>query len=751
MLEILILTAAVFLSGIAFLPNPLVKNGPTLAFGLAVLIAFGSTSSFMFGAGAGICMLLGVCLSALVFLWRFKVDLLFRIQSKSIFLSQVIPLLLMSGLFVPLLRTFQIDFASRNFDASYAIQDSIYLSTKSANSSSQLGDEILPLDWSANLKDRYGVSFLLALIRVLSLSNIWWSAKYVMLFLILLLILTILVLLRALFKSNHLELVAVGVFLLITPSILLPLQYFMFGQVFGLILSFCIVTFLCQLNIQRHALYFGVFTLVILFISYPAMAFPMALLLLLCILVFNILELPLASRIVFFSQLFFGSFSILVILYGFRIQAVLDRIWIWISGVLSPASNSGDLSPLQVTIFGQYVSKIGIGLFTGILKYPNFGNLDLFQLILVSLISLGLLAVFFLSSSHTVSGKNGLVLRSFMYSWMFMAAVAYVKGSPYLFFKFSTWIMPIVVGVNVIFIMRFLKPENFRVSERLRITLGVTTIFGLILSLIVGSQHVLQIKEWNSFSQIARTSTFDELNTLIIDDSEKIYLSTPTTEEAVWLSGLLGSVKQSKIQSLGPTFQALGGALTLKCQAGNAQLNFDSEGIILQDEKLLDIVKPLTFKSSPDKLVGSISVNKAKDLISGIVLNSGGLYPPEILNPEKDAKGKATRWSTGQICLSFYSSNRASQEMSVKFSKGPDFVEGTQWMILFKNQQIPNEATDSTLNFSFTPKIGWNRIQIQLPGCNQGNIVRDRWNLRADDRGLCFNVSSISVKKAEDR
>lgn len=733
------------------MPNPLVKNGPTLAFGLAVLVAFGSTSSVMFGASAGICMLLGVCFSVLIFLWRIKVDLHFRTGSKSIFSFQIIPLLFLSSLCVPLLRSFQIDFASRNFDASYAIQDSIFLSTNSAHLSSDSGDEILPLDWSASLKDRYGVSFLLALIRFLNVSNIWWSAKYVMLFMILMLILTILVLLRALFQTNRLELFTVGAFLLITPSILLPLQYFMFGQVFGLILSFCIIAFLCQIQIHKNSLYFGVFTLVILFISYPAMAFPMALLLLLCILVFNILELPLSSRIVFSGQLFLASFSILIIFYGFRLRELLDRIWVWVSGVLFPVSDSVDLSPLQVTIFGQYASKIGIGLFAGILKYPNFETLNLFKLFLSLLLSLSLLIVFVLSSSYAVSGKSGLVLRSFMYSWMLMALVAYIKGSPYLFFKFSTWIMPIIIGVNIIFLMRIFVSQKFQVSDPLRVTLGVTTTLGLVLSLIVGSQHILQIREWNSFSQVAKTSTFNELNNLKIEPPEKIYLSTPTTEEAVWLSGLLGSIDQNRIQSLGPTYQALGGALSLKCQSGKAQSTFDSEGFILQDEKLLDIVKPLTFKSSPNKLVGSISVNKVKNLVSGIVLNSGGLYPPEILYPKNYADGGAIRWSTGQICLSFYSTVITSQEMSVIFSKGPDFVDGSSWVVSFKNRRIPNQATDNTVNFSFTPSIGWNRIQIQLPGCNHENIVRDRWNLRADDRGLCYNVSAISFKKALNR
>lgn len=751
MLEIVVLTTSVFFAGSAFMPNRLVKDGPTLAFGLAVLVAFGSTSSILFGASTGICIILGVCFAVLVFSWRFSVDLYFRLKTKAIFLFQVIPLLFVSSLCVPLLRSFQIDFASRNFDASYAIQDSIFLSANPSNSSSQLGDEILPLNWSASLKDRYGVSFLLALIRVLDPPNIWWSAKYVMVFLILLLILTILVLLRALFQTNKLELFAVGTFLLMTPSILLPLQYFMFGQVFGLILSFCTMAFLCQIQLQRHSLYFGVFTLVILFISYPAMAFPMALLLLLCILVFNILGLPFSSRIVFSSQLLFASFAILVILYGFRFQALLDRIWIWISGVLFPASGSVDLSPLQVTIFGQYVSKIGIGLFTGILKYPNFGSLDLFQLILVLLLSVSLIVVFFLSSSHSVSGKNGLVLKSFICSWMLMALVAYIKGSPYLFFKFSTWIMPIVVGVNIIYLMRFFAREKFQMSKRLQVTLGITTISGLALSLIVGSQHILQIKEWNSFSQIAKTSTFNGLNTLTLDSSDKVYLSTPTTEEAVWLSGLLGSVEQKRIQSLGATFQALGGALSLKCQAGKAQSTFDTEGFILQDEKLLDIVEPLIFETSPDKLVGSISVNKVKDLVSGIVLNSGGLYPPEILYAKKDAEGGAFRWSTGQICLSFYSSDAISQEISMKFSRGPDFVDGSRWVVSLENRQIPYEATDGAVKFSFTPSVGWNRIQIQLPACNQTNIVRDRWSARADDRGLCYNVSTISFKKSLDR
>lgn len=749
MLEIVFLTNAVFFAGSAFLPNNLIKNGPTLAFGIPVLIAFGSVFSIIFGINVGSAMLFGLFISIALFLLRFLLDDLFKVYTKNIFLIQYLPLLLFGSFLVTVLKTFDIEFASRNFDASYAIQDSIFLSKNAANVTSANSSELLPLNWSASSNDRYGVSFLLSMIQKLGITNIWWSAKYVMVFLSLLLLVTILILLKSMFSATKIELIVTGIIFLVMPSVLLPLQYFMFGQVLGLILSFCIIVILIQSNRARFGIYLATFILAVLFTSYPAMAFPMALFLVVYVWLYDIHEQKTLVRVSQTLRLVFLSFFLLTGLYGFRFQLVFERIWIWISGVLFPSRVTDDLSPLQVNIFGQYISKIGIPLFTGVIKYPNINSHNLAELIFILIVSACFLIVFFFSHLYTSSQKASIALKSFYFSWILMAFVAYIKGSPYLFFKFSTWTMPLVVGINSIFLTRVVTQNRLEFSPRFKKFVLVSSTTGLLLSSLVGTQHLAQIKEWNSFSQIAKTQSFAKLDSLKLDKGRQVYLSTPTAEESVWLAGLMGKLDQNRIKMLGPTLQALGGALSKKCSPGGAQRTFDQSGYVLQDLESVDVVQPLVFSSAPNFSLGSISINSARNTKSGLILNSGGVYPPEIFQSGENGLHSAIRWSTGQVCFSLYASNTNYQRVTLDFEKGPDFGADYPWLVLRDKQNILYNLDKNVINFSISPKLGWNTIQVKQPGCYlaKTNSLK-RWTLRADDRGLCFKVLKISINDA---
>jgi len=744
-LEIIFCTTAVFFAGSAFLPKYLIKSGPTLAFGIPVLITFGSVFSIVFGVDVGTAMMFGLFFSFALFLVRFLVDDLFKVYTKSVFLIQYLPLLFLSSLLVLILTTFNTEFASRNFDASYAIQDSIFLSKNPANVSSSGKSELLPLNWSASTKDRYGVSFLLSMVQKLGISNIWWSAKYVMVFLSLLLLLTTLILLKHMFSATRIELTVTGIIFLVTPSVLLPLQYFMFGQILGSILSFCIIIILIQSKKAKFGIYLATFILAVLFTSYPAMAFPMALFLVGYVWFSDTQNQKFLLRVAFSLRLIILSFFLLTGLYGFRFQLVFERIWIWISGVLFPPKIIDDLSPLQVTIFGQYISKIGLPLFTGSIRYPNFDSPNMVELIFLLTVSASFLLVFFLSHPYASSHKASSALKSFYFSWMLMAFVAYIKGSPYLFFKFSTWTMPLVAGVNAVFLTRAFIQNRLRFSQIFRKFILVSSSTGLALSSIAGIQHLAQLKEWNSFSQIAKTHSFATLNSIKLDNTKQVYLSTPTAEESVWLSGLMANLDQNRIQMLGPTLQALGGALSKRCSASKAQNIFDPSGYVVQDLETVDVVSPLVFKSEPEFSFGSISINSSGNIESGLILNSGGVYPPEIFQSDRNEPRKAIRWSTGQICFSLYSSKIDDQTVTIVFEKGPDFAANYPWIVSQDEQIITSKSSKNLISFLISPKVGWNTIQVQQPGCySYKNLPYERWNLRADDRGLCFKVLKIS-------
>ena len=209
----------------------------------------------------------------------------------------------------------------------------------------------------------------------------------------------------------------------------------------------------------------------------------------------------------------------------------------------------------------------------------------------------------------------------------------------------------------------------------------------------------------------------------------------------------MGNVDQNQIQILGPTLQALGGALSSECIAGKTQSTFDMSGYIVEDLNSLDIVPPLIFKSVPDFSFGSITINSSRNIQSGLILNSGGVYPPEILQSVNKPRS-AFRWSTGQVCFSLYASNVDTQEVSLFFEKGPDFGVDNPWLVLQDKRIIASRSNKGVISFEVSPKVGWNTIQVQQPGCySHKKSPRQRWNLRADDRGLCIQISRILINQ----
>jgi hypothetical protein len=329
--------------------------------------------------------------------------------------------------------------------------------------------------------------------------------------------------------------------------------------------------FLCQPKDSRFSLTLSAFVTVTLFIAYPAMAFPLVLLVLLFIFLFNGRAISFKSRLLLTLQLISLSSLFLVILYGFRINIVIERIWIWISGVLFPQQAGADSSPLQISIFGQYISEIGIPLFTGILKYPNFISFNHVQIAVFGLLSFCVFFMFLSTQKLVDEAESKLVLKSYIFSWGLMAAVAYLKGSSYLFYKFGTWIMPLVTTFVVVYLVRLLSRKTEVPRLPFQKSLSFITTLALIFISVAGVQHISQVERWNSFSQIAKTADFTKLNSLKLSGTNTIYLSTPSAEESVWLSGLLGSINQNRFVGLGPTKQALGGALAGVCKPTKVQ------------------------------------------------------------------------------------------------------------------------------------------------------------------------------------
>lgn len=715
----------------------------TIAYGLVSLISLGAMFSSFSGLSVGICfsIVLGSSLAILIF----------RAVSNSLYRSTIFrsikyfyaPFLIFGTFLSFIVSRTGLDFASRNFDAYYGIQDGIYLSGHASYNLLASSKEILPLTWSASTNDRYGVSYLIAFLQHLGIGNPWLNAQYVMLFNIILLIVLIIALLNRIFLLNRYEKILVFTVISFSPAILIPIEYFMFGQVLGLVASVLVLSILTYWSLDTRALIYALLYSVALLVIYPAMFFPLSLFWIM----FALLQRNISIKRRIYGILVFSSATVLlaIIQFGFRASVLWARVWSWISGSLLSQSGINDLE-FPVKVFGQYSSKIGIPLFVGLVRYPyTFVNSQMSVMIFLVL-SIAIFISAFLLIHGIMDKFTRSILVSFVLSWLSMAFVAYIKGNSYVFLKFSTWTMPVILGLSCLAVMR----NGSLFAAKLRFMakpLSIAGVISLSLSLITASSYASTLRTWDSFPQVPKPPVYKLLQDFKIQGQGRIAVVAPSAEEATWTAAQFESISQKRFLSLGVINQALGAGLGSDCTFNQAQRDFGTVDYLLTNLAQWDVVPPLIFSGTPEFNVGGLSFSRAMNLKSGIVINSGGLFPPSKINSYdgKSIPSGALRWSKGEVCLAIFSDVTKYTDLKVNFFSGPDLPNKVPWEITVNGITRKESYIPEILTHRVQLSSGWNLVQIVQPGCrNVHGWHIGRWTDRADDRQLCFAVTSVN-------
>jgi hypothetical protein len=742
MLAVVTLTLIAALAGCALAPKYVIDKNLHYGVGISILFGFGAMLSNFTGAAAGVSFVYVIAISSITMMVRMKIDTHFRDLVWGWFKERFLTLMGVS-LFLSFIIDLQnIDFGTRNFDAYYATQDGLFLANHASNQSNPNASELLPLDWSASTHDRYGVSYLIALLNVLRIGNSWSNAQFVMLFCTIALIVTLFAFLKAVLNLAKDERYFVYTLVSISPAILVSIQYFMFGQMLGLTIAITFMSLVYYQEASKPRILFTLFVASTLMVIYPAMIFPVAIFWLAFIVYSNRSSAQTLVRLIPYSVL--SVLLYILLLFGFNLSILGKRIWIWLAGSLLGSANVDETLQFQTQVFGQFASKIGLPLYLGILRYPFVYPVGALELALLVILSLSFVSLFILSVLKLKDETARHVLLAFTSSWILMALAAYLKGSAYLFLKFSTWTMPIILGVVATVIYRYAKGLNFSKLKTANAIVLLSTI-SIIISFTVSSDYIKNLKTWNSFPQVPAPKDYEKYNNFKIAGKGRIAVVSPTAEEAAWSVGVLSSVDQSRFSSLGATRQALGEGLARECQLNFAQLNWKKFGYLLENKRKIDVVE--AFDIATTFSVGDYKVSEAQKLTSGIVLNGGGLFPPTIMTSYNGRKlpMKSFRWSSGQVCLGIFSKEPTKIQLDIEFEFGPDLIKEQPWQIKVNGTRDVSVMASHKIRKDLYLKKGWNSIQVSQNGCGRKVSSKGFWEARADDRQLCFAVFQVKI------
>jgi hypothetical protein len=741
----LFLVVVTTICGLSFTPKFLLKSGPAISgIGLALLISFGSLISMFVRLSVGLALSIVIVLSTTSLGYRLIKDFNFRISVVN-FCKTYLPLFAIGNFLTSfLISKLNFDFAVRNFDAYYAVQDGIFLSDHPAYAHIAGAQEVLPLNWSASTNDRYGISFLIGVLRYLHVGNPWGNAQYVMVFTLILLVALSSSLIKRFFSLTNAQSFTVFLIIGISPAILIPLEYFMFGQVLGLVVIFCSLITLTYREVNRFALIIALGLGSTTIVIYPAMFFPASLFCVMYILFDN--EISILKR--FRKALIVGlaALALIIVQFGFHFGILAQRIWAWIGGTLFSHQVKLDSFQFVAKVFGQFSSKIGLPLFLGILRYPFIPTLNNISMIFLNLLSLFGLFIFFAFIFAYPKGYQTRILKAFVFSWLLMAFVALVKGNSYVLAKFSTWTMPIILGVFSYILLKNLHSGSWRSLTVKQVGSTLLAFIIVMMSLASGINYAKNLKSWNSFSQVPTPVQYSSLHHVSLPGESKVAVDSPTAEESIWTAAQYSSIAPNRFRSLAATSQALGSGLSSDCKLNSIQQNFEQLGFVIVSRRIVDVTPPLVFSGSPISRSTDFSIFRADNLVSGFVLNSGGLFPPSRMS---NFEGKrldtgAIRWSSGEVCVAEYLNIAKTRSFSMSFYSGPDLSNPVDWQIAVNGISSRARYSEGELKFKIDLHPGWNLIQVKEPSCYSSRVqYQSRWNARADDRNLCFAVTQI--------
>lgn len=720
----------------------------SLAAGILSIVFFSSIADISV-SDASLILLLVVLLSLLVrikYIWQIVLgnD---GLVHRTLFLIGIYSYLNLFPLFM------ESNLVSRNFDALYALQDASYMVTHPYNTSNSNSDALFPINWSADLGDRYGISLFIPLGTKLGFGNPAQLGTYVYLAIMSIFLLILKDMVNNLLEDSRFRRPAI-VLVALSPSILIQISYMMFGQILGLVLLAGYVSLLEFKEKSRQK----VDTLKLLILLGLLVAYPALFLFVLFVDFIHRLmseqKWYLINKLSTNLFLSLGQFlSVVIIVYfisGFKLSFLEQRFIAWISNQI-PLAEQPKLLSIDLDLFSQFHSFYGPSLALGILPYP-FQDYSLSVVIRFLLTLIGVMSVIFLLFALSKSRPSRVDLGAIILATLLFQVLGMLTSNGYLIFKTAVWSGPFLLLYFIwIFSTKFdtlMGRQLGGESKRKLILISVFVLFFLTLSTFTSFQYFSRIERWDSFWNAPTRSEIRKLNHLFDNHQydRRILLSYPSAEEAIWSAINIDVPRSTAITNFGPLDQALTVSGIRDCESNFYPASFSEETVVVNDKSVQDIVPPMVFRNRAINSSGPFESFKLDDLNLGFFIASGA-YPPEKLGNldlQKVIGGSVARWMTGTLCVGIYSAQPRNVELSFNYLPGPDSNGGELWHVA-DDSGIVREITSKKGHVSIVVKVfaGTSFISISKPGCQSEKSRKSIFG-NPDDRLLCALIGPIN-------
>jgi len=638
-----------------------------------------------------------------------------------------------------LAQTTSREFGVGNFDFMNAVQDGIYLTNRGALDST-ITNHLLPLNWSAGIGSRYGISFIIGtILRFFPTLNPLLVSESILLVMFALGFLTLFSLLKTLTQRKNWIVTVASTIATISSMVIYQLDTQMFGQISVLPVVYLLFLLVLEFRGDRlHAVLILV-TFITIFVLYPAICLPVGLSLL--IVICNAVS-KRGLNLNYLIYFILGAMVSTLLLFSSNLAWPFKMI----KSFAAPQIKNSISNP-QADLFPQMTSAIGPGQYFGVVAFPFSGRWNIF-IVMWSLIWVVLIPIllFLISKRIIESAFKRSVIYSFFAAFYVFAIYAYVSGNSYVVLKIGTWTAPLLLSL-----FAFFSLDGFRDRRSIaRATSLLVFIFLLAnLGLAISEIGHMRNRSSTSFPQLIALKDSNMVHGIPFERLSTLGILTPTAEEASWVAVNAPQKLKDKILSLGPQNQALAEAERFGCNEKDVLERATNVQNILFSTSTRDIVPtPEVLDSAPSLFkFGKWKIQNIKDFKSFIFVSSG-LFPPTLnyqISRNPIANSQALRWSSGRTCLIAYSTNNAILKLRIPFLLGPDAGKSPHWKsATAQTLTIENPNLNSSeIILEQKVKPGWNAIQFEMLNLRPVTISKFL-NVRADARALRFALGNIN-------
>jgi hypothetical protein len=629
-------------------------------------------------------------------------------------------------------------FGVGNFDFFNAVQDGRYLEENSSLDSNTF-NEVLPLEWSAGIGSRYGISLILAPLNVFLNESSTLVIGQAILILFSSLGFTMLYLLGIRFFSKRSRFVFIATLATNLSSLVIyQVNNQMFGQITALpVVYFLLILALYMKDLKYFSFYFT-FTIFGLYILYPSIIAPLGL----SLVFFAMIKLKKKEIdwIYFLPMIGFGV-TLYILIYSSNFKWPIKML---LSFTL-PQTNSSSVNP-QADLFPQLTSLIGPGQFIGSIPIPYVGEWGGLILLLSLLSFLSIIYFFFvIKELAEIKSSEYQLLLSFGLGFLLFALYSFLIGNSYVVLKIGTWISPVLILAFIIHLGSVLS------SNRIVGLISKSMILAiLICSFGISFQQVMRMKEKKStsFPQLTQPYEVRSIEKYVETHESNYGLLFPTAEEAAWVAVDLMRRSENRYISLGAQNQALSEIEKPNCQAFPARNGLLAINKVIFRSDIIDITPSPEVVRNPSKslFLNDDWVISELTNFDSILVPYSGMFPPTLNsqisgNPIPDST--SLRWSSGQACFAFYSGTEGKVSFRIPILLGPDAQSKDDFMSSTAVRLRINHVNETfkILNLDQEVNSGWNMVDLRMEQANSSDRARF-FKVRADGRELKFAIGS---------